>query len=177
MEIDETDFIRSLGPAFLAHLLRRISDELVEADRLWHLEQDIANPPRTSSTLLALDLIGPMSVTELATRLRQSHQLAQQWVTGLRGRGLVRSASDPRDARRSVISLTAKGRREVGKLREAIAPIEHATQAMLDSIAPGLLDALWRMENRLRTTPFIARIQASAKAMAHIARSTGARRE
>lgn len=157
-----SDFIRSLGPAFLAHLLRRISDELVEADRLWHLEQDIANPPRTSSTLLALDTMGPMSVTELAARLRQSHQLAQQWVTDLRARGLVRSASDPNDARRSVISLTPKGRREVAKLRQAIAPIEVATQALLDEISPGLLDSLWLVEGSLRTTPFIDRIRASA---------------
>jgi DNA-binding MarR family transcriptional regulator len=163
---DRTDFIRTLGPAFLAHLLRRISDELVEADRLWHLEQGIANAPRTSSTLLALDQKGPLSVTELAAILRQSHQLAQQWVADLRARGLIKAATDPGDARRSVISLTAKGRKEVDKLKRAIEPIEQATREMLEEISEGLYDSLWDIESALRARPFIDRVQVCAERQA-----------
>jgi hypothetical protein len=51
-------------------------------------------------------------------------------------------------------------------LRQAIAPIEQATHALLDEISPALLDALWQVEGSLRTNPFIARIRASAKATA-----------
>ncbi len=164
MHNDQTDFIRSLGPAFLAHLLRRISDDLVEADRLWHVEQGIANVPRTSSTLLALDRKGALSVTELAALLRQSHQLAQQWVTDLRARGLVKTAPDPQDARRSLISLTAKGRKAVDKLKSAIEPIEAATRGLLEEISPGLYEAVWGIEGALRAQPFIGRIRACAEA-------------
>lgn len=164
MRNNRTDFIRSLGPAFLAHLLRRISDDLVEADRLWHVEQGIANAPRTSSTLLALDRKDALSVTELAVLIRQSHQLAQQWVADLRARGLVKTAPDPGDARRSLISLTAKGRKEVGKLKRAIEPIEEATRGMLEEISQGLYEAVWDIESALRAQPFIDRIRACAEA-------------
>lgn len=160
----ETDFVESLGPAFTAHLLRRLSDALVEADKQWHAEHGIANPPRTSTTLLALDRKGPLQVTALAATLRQSHQLVQQWIGELRGRGLVDTAPDPDDRRRSIVSLTAAGRTQATSLRDAIVPMEQATRALLEETAPGLYEALWRLEHRLRAEPFVDRIRASVRA-------------
>ncbi|MCD9026722.1 MarR family transcriptional regulator [Luteimonas sp. BDR2-5] len=153
------DFVETLGPAFLAHLLRRLSDELVEADRQWHAEAGIRNPPRTSSTLLALDAKGPMSVTALAAMLRQSHQLVMQWIRTLQAEGLVESRRDPSDARRTLISLTRAGREQLPALRHTIAAVEHATRALIDEIAPGIYDDLWNIERELRREPFVQRIR------------------
>src|SRR5690242_12562275 len=60
------DFIRRQGPAFLAHLLRRLSDELVRGADDWYPQVGVAAPPRTASTLLALDERGPLGVTEIS---------------------------------------------------------------------------------------------------------------
>lgn len=157
----DLDFVESLGPAFLAHLLRRISDQLVEADAVWHQERGVANPPRTSSTLLALDQRGPLSVTELASVLRQSHQLVKQWLNALERLNLVAIASDPDDRRRSLVSLTDKGRVELARLKREIAVIERATRALVDDVAPGLIEALWAVERDLRARPFVDRIRSA----------------
>ena len=156
---DAPDFIESLGPAFLAHLLRRVSDELVEADRQWHAEAGIANPPRTTSTLLALDAKGPLAVTELATLLRQSHQLVMQWIRALEAEGLVETRRDPGDGRRSIVALTKAGRDQLPALRHTIQVVAIATQALIDRTAPGLWQGLWNIERALRRAPFVDQIR------------------
>ncbi len=75
------DFIRRQGPAYLAHLLRRLSDELVRGADAWYPEVGVTVPPRTTSTLLALDEHGPLGVTEISTLLRQSHPLVINWIS------------------------------------------------------------------------------------------------
>lgn len=161
---EDQDFIRAAGPAFTAHLLRRLSDELVEAAKHWYEECGIEAPPRTTSTLLALDERGALGVTELAALLSQSHQLVLQWVRRLRELGLVRSTTDRADGRRTIIALTARGRAEVAKLRAALAASEAATVEWLDEAGTRLHEALWALERGARERPFIDRIRKAARA-------------
>lgn len=157
------DFIRMQGPAFLAHLLRRLSDELVQGAGDWYPKAGVSAPPRTASTLLALDANGPLGVTTIAAVLRQSHPLVITWIRQLEALALVETLADPHDRRRSVIALTRKGRAEVKRLREALAPMEQASRELLDAAAPGMFDALWRMEQACRDQPFIERLEACAR--------------
>lgn len=153
------DFIQRQGPAFLAHLLRRISDALVDGAAEWYPEAGVIAAPRTTSTLLALDEHGPLGVTELAGLLRQSHPLMITWVRELNALGFIRSRSDANDRRRTVIALTAKGTAEVARLRNALVVMGDVSQRMLNDAAPGLFDALWRMEQACRGTPFAERLR------------------
>ena len=105
------DFIQRQGPAFLAHLLRRLSDELVQGASAWYPQAGVTAPPRTASTLLALDEHGPLAVMELATLLRQSHPLVIVWIKQLKALGFVETRIDGNDRRRSVLSLTRTGKR------------------------------------------------------------------
>jgi DNA-binding MarR family transcriptional regulator len=156
------DFIRSQGPAFLAHLLRRLSDELVQGAADWYPKAGVAAPPRTASTLLALDAHGPLGVTALAAMLRQSHPLVITWIRQLEALALVETLADPHDRRRSVIALTRNGRAEVKRLRAALVPMEQASRELLDAAAPGLFDALWQMESACREQSFTQRLEACA---------------
>ena len=159
------DFIERQGPAFLAHLLKRVSDELVTAAGHWYPEAGVTAPPRTTSTLLALGDQGPMGVTELARLLRQSHPLVITWVRQLASLGFVEQRADAGDGRRTVVALTRKGRAEVRRLHAALATMAQASQALLDEAAPGLFEALWRVEHACRKTPFVDRLRAlSARA-------------
>ncbi len=54
---------------------------------------------------------GPAPASALAAAERVSHQAIAQTLAALRRRGLVRSAADPTDGRRSIVSVTAAGRR------------------------------------------------------------------
>jgi DNA-binding MarR family transcriptional regulator len=158
------DFIREKGPAFLAHLLRRVSDELVRGASEWYPEAGVDAPPRTTSTLLALDEYGPLGVTEIANLLRQSHPLVISWIRQLDEAGFVRSRADAKDGRRTVIGLTAKGGAEVARLREALVSMEQASRQLMDDAAPGLFEALARMDEACRLLPFAQRLR-TAQAM------------
>jgi DNA-binding MarR family transcriptional regulator len=173
------DFIQRQGPAFLAHLLRRLSDELVRGAGEWYPTAGVTASPRTTSTLLALSDHGPLGVTEIAGLLRQSHPLVISWIRQLKADGLVRSGADAADGRRSVITLSAKGVADVTRLRAALIRMETASQQLLDVGGPGLLDALWQMEQACRQTSFAQRLQAlepSAKAPAGKKRASAKKR-
>lgn len=160
------DFIQQQGPAFLAHLLRRLSDELVAGAAEWYPEAGVTAAPRTTSTLIALAEHGPLGVTEVADLLQQSHPLVITWIRQLKTDGFIRSRSDAKDGRRTVIALTAKGVAEVARLRTALIAMRKASQQLMDDAAPGLFDALWRMENASRRTPFVERLRKRATRIA-----------
>lgn len=158
------DFIRGQGPAYLAHLLRRLSDELVRGADAWYPEAGVTVPPRTTSTLLALDEHGPLSVTEISALLRQSHPLVINWIKQLKAQGLIRTRIDKRDRRRTVVTLTAKGVGEVRHLRKALVRMGEASQALMDEAAPGLFHALWQMEQACRHESFEQRLRNASSA-------------
>ena len=156
------DFVRSQGAAYLAHILRRLADELVRGAGQWYPEVGVTAPPRTTSTLLALDERGPLGVTEIAALLRQSHPLVIDWCRQLNALGFIRTRPDPKDGRRSIVVLTDEGCREVERLRRALRVMEKASQGLADEGVPDLFEALWRMEGALRRHPFVDRLRAEA---------------
>lgn len=173
-EVSE-DFIRRQGPAYLAHLLGRLSDELVRGADAWYPEVGVTAPPRTTSTLLALDEHGPMGVTEISTLLRQSHPLIINWIRQLQERGFVETRTDADDRRRTVVALTAKGVAETRCLRRALGRMGETSQALMDEAAPGLFDALWRMEQACRRESFVDRLRGSSSRAGRGKRRTGKR--
>lgn len=157
------DFIQQQGPAFLAHLLRRLSDELVRGGSEWYPEVGVTAAPRTTSTLLALAEHGPLGVTEIADILQQSHPLVITWIRQLKADGFIRPGADRKDKRRTVVTLTAKGASEVTRLRKALRIMGDASQRLMDDAAPGLLEALWRMEQACRVASFSEQLRRRAK--------------
>jgi DNA-binding MarR family transcriptional regulator len=153
------DFIARQGPAFLAHLLRRLSDELIQGAALWYPTVGVTAPPRTISTLIALDDLGPLGVTELATLLRQSHPLVITWIRELTSLSFVAASGDPKDGRRTVVKLTAKGKAQVRRVREALVVMEQASMRLLDQVDADLLAALWRVESTCRNIPFAEQLR------------------
>lgn len=155
----EGDFIHRHGPAYLAPLLRRLSDELVRGAQVWYPSVGVTAAPRTTSTLLALAECGPLGVTEISALLRQSHPLVINWIKQLSAKGFVSSRADAHDGRRSIIALTVKGIAEVRRLRKALARMGDVSQALMDEAAPRLFDALWRMEAACRRESFAERLR------------------
>lgn len=173
-EVSE-DFIRRQGPAFLAHLLRRLSDELVRGADAWCPEVGVTAPPRTTSTLLALDEHGPLGIVEISRLLRQSHPLVINWIKQLRDHGFVKTRTDTGDRRRTVVALTAKGAAEIRQIRRALTRMGETSQALMDDAAPGLFDALWRIEQACRREPFADRLRESSSRAGGGKRRTGKR--
>ena len=140
------DFIRAQGMPFLAHLLRRVSDRMVADATEFYARAGITAPARTASTLLLLAEKGPQSITGLADTLRQSHPLVITWVRQLRKLGFVAVAADPADGRRTMVSLTAAGRKETRRMAEALEKLGRAYAALLGEAEADLFEPLWRLD-------------------------------
>jgi DNA-binding MarR family transcriptional regulator len=74
------------------------------------------------------------SQSELAERLRLDAPTASRTIASLAARGLVRSASDPADRRRSRMELSAKGEALAGR----VLPLAHEARA---AVVAGLTQA------------------------------------
>jgi DNA-binding MarR family transcriptional regulator len=153
------DFIEQQGPAFLAHLLRRLADELINGAAAWYPSAGVTAPPRTISTLLALHDHGPLGVTELAAKLRQSHPLIIVWIRELTALSFIASKAHPNDGRKTLIQLTAKGKKEVGNVRKALVTMGKASNALMTEGGRDVWASLWRIERACRETPFSERLR------------------
>jgi DNA-binding MarR family transcriptional regulator len=153
------DFILAQGPAFLAHLLRRLADQLVQGAADWYPTVGVNAPARTISTLLALEAHQQLGVTELAEVLQQSHPLVIVWIKELSRLSLVTSEADPADKRRTVIRLTDEGRAELVNIRRALVAMESASLELLNLAGENTWQAIWAMERGCREQPFLQRLR------------------
>jgi DNA-binding MarR family transcriptional regulator len=92
------------------------SELVVYAARLVRAVRRRVGHPAGIRILALLEELGPQGVTQLADADRSSQPTVSGAVRLLEEQGLVDRAQDPADARRSVVGLTAEGRR---RLRDA----------------------------------------------------------
>lgn len=156
----EQDFVRSLGLAFMAHRLKRVSELIVEGSTAALRGQGLESPARAGSTLLLLAENGPTGITEIAFRLRLSHPLIIKLAAALAAAGLVRDASDPKDNRRRLIALTARGEAEAARLDAFSRAVARAFETMFAEMDADLFDALERFERAAEARPIGERIAA-----------------
>lgn len=155
------DFIQSEGISFLAHVLRRLSDEFVQGCEQWYPRFGLVAPPRTASTLHLLLKQGPRAVTEIADALCQSHPLVITWIRQLKELDLVRTTVDLDDRRRTIVALTERGTTEAERMLQADLVIEKAYGTLLTDANAPVFDALWRIEAANRERSFLDRLIAA----------------
>lgn len=159
------DFIQSLGTPYMAHVLRRLYDNFVRNIEIWYAEVGVIAPPRTHSTMALLEKHGVLGVTEVASKLRQSHPLVLTWTRQLTELGLVQAAHDPLDGRRTVLSLTEAGRVQAEKNRQADEIVGEAYRLLMHDADAPIFDALWRIEEACREEPLIQRLRDAARSL------------
>lgn len=152
------DFVRSLGPAFLPHMLRRLSDLMVDGGMEWAQLDPQLPPLRTHSTMFALDRRGELAVTELAALIRQSHPHALQWVKALEKIGLVARHRDPKDARRTMLRLTEQGVATMPAIHRARSINEAVVRRLCAELGDDLWERLRQFEALLEEHPYIDRM-------------------
>lgn len=155
----QPDFVQAEGVFFLAHILRRLSDEIIEGCVSWYADMGLDVPPRTASILHLLYRRGPQAVTEMSSALRQSHPLAIQWIRQLTGLGLVETAKDQDDQRRTIVSLTAQGTVLAERLIGSHRTFEVAYAELAQDAGADPFDALWRLEGALRKRSMADRLR------------------
>lgn len=157
------DFVERQGLAYFAHILGRLYDRFLRGFSEWNPELGLKAPPRTHSTMHALFEHGPMSVTELASMIRQSHPLVIKWIRQLSKLGFVDASSDPLDGRRTILSLTEAGVAEFEAQQAARILLTRTFQHLLkEADAEDVFAALWRIERALQVEPFAKRLRAES---------------
>lgn len=88
-------------------------------------------PQQFWALVFLLERDGP-TLTQLCERLRADAPTTSRIVSGLRQRGLVRPLRDPADRRRTLLRLTAAGRRTAAELHPLAAEARAAVERDLD---------------------------------------------
>jgi DNA-binding MarR family transcriptional regulator len=158
---DETavpeDYSRRLGGAALGARLRRLS-ETIDGDATRSYDTlGISFEQRWFGVLNQLVLHGPLTVGELAARLRITHVSVSQTRASLEKAGLAHTTADPEDARRRRLALTSAGEALVDKLRPLWRALE-AAALDLDTEAQAVTAALDRLEDALARRSLYQRV-------------------
>jgi DNA-binding MarR family transcriptional regulator len=130
-----------LRGAFVANALERLAGVIVEQGEDLLRDAGLTFPTRAASTVLLLGERARLSAADLAKALGQPHQLVTQRVDLLIELGIVSRAGDPGDARRRILVLTAKGKRQFERLKACLALAEAAFAALSAEIGCDLSGA------------------------------------
>jgi DNA-binding MarR family transcriptional regulator len=117
--------------------------------------------PRWYAVFAALRDDGPLTVGELSRRLGTSHAAVSQIRTALEAEDLIRGAVDPRDGRRQVLSLTARGHETAARLAPLWSAIATAVGEILAEHAPTLPADLDALEHAVDQRGLAARVRAT----------------
>ncbi len=121
--------------------------------------QGVRLPGYTTSIVQTIYHDGPQSISDLAGRLRLSHQLASQRVQWLVREGFATVASGAEDRRTRIVRLTRAGRLEGDKLQRFLPLIEKAYRDLFDQVGLDLHDAVVRASAALADQPLTSRFE------------------
>jgi DNA-binding MarR family transcriptional regulator/GNAT superfamily N-acetyltransferase len=143
------DIIARQGVLAMASRLKRLSERMYKDMSRVYAAIDAGFEARWFPVFYALGQRSPRSVVELARELGLTHPAVTQIAQPLIRKGLVHEASDPKDARRHLLSLTPEGRRLHDRLRPVWAEVARGAGEMLQEAGGDLLGTLTRVESTL----------------------------
>jgi len=166
--VHPADHPRSAGGAALGARLRRASAAIdADAARIY-AALGIDFEQRWFGVLDALAREDALTVSELAAALGVSHAAVSQVRHALEQRRLILSATDPADARRRKLMLSADGSRLVERLAPLWAAFAEAA-AELDRDAGGIVQSLDELEAAMARKSLYDRILPRVPGLAHSA--------
>jgi len=147
----------AFGKTFLAGHLHRLRT-LISAQSDAVFEQfDIVFPSHCASLMLLIEEHKCAPVMAIAESLGYSHQLINQRISILEKAGCLQKSRDPNDRRKSIISLTRRGRLQAKKVREALSAIDAGIKSLCTEISIDLLLTMKEARQLLLSRPLLAR--------------------
>ena len=153
------DIVRAFGFLTLGTRLKRIGERLqADATRIADAH-GVALHSSQYAFLGALDRMGPLTIGELAEVVGITQPGVTRAVAQLVRQGLLKARPGRDDQRQRVISLTAKGRRQVDFGKQEVWPeIEAAVADLCAPLSGPLLDQLAAIEDGLAERPLDQRV-------------------
>lgn len=150
-----------LRGAFVANLLSRLVDMIVEQGEHLLLDVGIDFPSRSVSTVLMIGEKDKISAADIAVTLNQPHQLVTQRIELLLDMKIVKRVSDPKDGRRKTLILTAKGTAQFKQLQTRLALADRAFKTLFEDIECDLISAAERAMDSLTCNTLLQRVQSA----------------
>jgi DNA-binding MarR family transcriptional regulator len=160
------DFVSGLGPAFIGHRLRRLSDRIVDEIGAAMQAEGLSVPPRSASTILLLAEKGPLGPVDIARTLRFSHPLLVRSLRLLEGLELVRTIDHDGDQRRRLVELTSRGEEEARGIVRFNERLNQTMRKILNGAGPngaGFLETIDRIGEQLDQCSIGTRLNVNAE--------------
>ncbi|MEH6458555.1 MarR family winged helix-turn-helix transcriptional regulator [Chitinimonas sp. JJ19] len=155
--MSKQDYSRAAGGAAIGARLRRLSENLDGDSARVYAALGISFEQRWFGVLNQLAINGSATVGELATTLRITHASVSQARQSLEKSMLVVSESDPEDARKKKIMLTAAGKKLVAELQPIWAAFDEAALE-LNAEAGNVVASLNKLDDALARQSIFDRI-------------------
>jgi DNA-binding MarR family transcriptional regulator/GNAT superfamily N-acetyltransferase len=152
-----TASLHDYGALLLGSRLRKVTEALYAGVDEVYRSAGVDLPSRCFPILFLLRDHGRLGISELAARLGQTHPAVSQMSRKLLRQRVVRESPDPRDDRRRLLSLSARGRSVMARLEPVWKAIVAAV-ADLESDHP-LSQHLTAIDQALEARGFAARIR------------------
>lgn len=146
-----------LNRTFLGRLSEQLSELIEQQSAEVFRRAGIIIPVKSSSLLVAIATLGPVSVADLVRALDRSHQLIQQKMPKLVALGLVSRRPDPDDQRVNLIEITDRGREQLALL-DRLDPGFDRAYAEMEKDAGPVFDGINRAIRSLKARPLIDRM-------------------
>lgn len=154
-------FYQSLGYLVFGSRLRRLSEAFLADVNAIYKAHRISFDASWFPVFYILSRQETVSIRNIADELCISHSAVSQLISSLQQKGLIKATTDATDARKKVVSFTAKG----AKLQQKIAPIWDALGAAMEELASegehsnSILPAIAEMEQALAKNSIFERVE------------------
>jgi DNA-binding MarR family transcriptional regulator len=152
------DLVTEKGAAAFGTRLRRLSERMDRDVRELYRRHAHDFEPGWFPVFVALAEEGPMSVGDLAQRMRISHAAVSQIRGKLSKAHLISVRADAADQRRQLLQLTARGHALAKRLAPLWSAIAKATDDICRKHAPHLLQQLEALEAALDERSLLERV-------------------
>lgn len=154
----EADLINELEELGFATRLKRLSERLMKDVSRIYGAMDVEFEARWFAVLYGLSKRSSMPVTALAQALGLTHTAVNQLASEMMKKNLLRSAKDPDDDRKRLLSLSKKGRHVAVSLTTVWKEIRSATRELIDASGHDLLAAVAGIETKLDESDMYERV-------------------
>ena len=153
------DVIAQLGTLALASRLKRLSQRLQrDASRIYR-ERHLNFNARWFPVAYVLTRTSPMSVTAVADAIGLTHVAVNQVAGEMSRQGLLRTPHYPKDERRRLLSLSAKGKRTIANLQPVWESTRRCARRLLTDTGHDLLECLSAVEAAIEEKDMYERVR------------------
>ncbi|WP_242109473.1 bifunctional helix-turn-helix transcriptional regulator/GNAT family N-acetyltransferase [Luteimonas aquatica] len=159
-------FLAEQGVLALGSRFKALSDRFYDIADAIYRELGIGLQARWFPLVHLLHAQGPLSVTEIAERIGQTHSAVSQLAAKLTAGGWLEAMGDARDRRRRTLALTAQAEAAVKAAQPAWQAIRAEMEQRLAAQGGGLMHALAALEENLAERPLAADVLARCRSQA-----------